>query len=130
MAKQHLNKAPSRWIQSIESNLDFSDWPAFCRLLHDRFDCDQKELLICQLFHVRQTSTVAEYIAQFTELVDQLAAYSSNTDPMYFTMRFIDGLRPEIKAIVLVLRPPDLDTACTLAMLQEEVNPVQPTCAS
>jgi hypothetical protein len=107
--------------------LDFSDWKHFCRLLHDRFDRDQKELLIRQLFHVKQTSSVADYITQFTELVDQLSAYSSNTDPMYFTMRFIDGLRPEIKAIVLVLRPPDLDTACTITMLQEEANPLPPS---
>jgi hypothetical protein len=63
---------------------------------------------------------VAEYITQFTELVDQLAAYSSSTDLMYFSMRFSDGLRADIKAIVLVLRPPDLDTACTIAMLQED----------
>lgn len=111
VAKQHLDKGPARWFQSIEPTLDFSDWKNFCRLLHDRFDRDQKELLIRQLFHVKQTSSVADYITQFTELVDQLSAYSSTTDPMYFTMRFIDGLRPEIKAIVLVLRPPDLDTA-------------------
>jgi hypothetical protein len=44
-------------------------------------------------------------------------------------MRFIDGLRADIKAIVLVLRPPDLDTACTIAMLQEEAKPVAPTCS-
>lgn len=86
IAKQHLEKTLARWFQSIESMLDFSDGLGFCRLLHDRFDRDQKELLIRQLFHVHQTSSVAEYISQFTELVDQLVAYSSNTDPMYFTM--------------------------------------------
>ena len=37
-------------------------------------------------------------------------------------MRFIDGLRADIKAIVLVLRPKDLDTACTVAFLQEEAG--------
>jgi hypothetical protein len=36
---------------------------------------------------------------------------------MFYTTRFIDGLRADIKAIVLVLRPKDLDTACTVAML-------------
>jgi hypothetical protein len=40
---------------------------------------------------------------------------------MYFTMRFIDGLKPEIKAIVLVQRPKTLDFAWSLALLQEEV---------
>jgi hypothetical protein len=43
---------------------------------------------------------------------------------MFYTMRFIDGLRADIKAIVLVLRPKDLDTACTIAMLQEKAGSV------
>ena len=36
-------------------------------------------------------------------------------------MHFIDGLKPEIKAIVLVQRPKMFDTTCALALLQEEV---------
>jgi hypothetical protein len=37
-------------------------------------------------------------------------------------MRFIDGLRPDIKSMVLLQRPKTLDTAATLALLQEEVT--------
>lgn len=33
----------------------------------------------------------------------------------------MDGLRPNIRAIVVVQRPQDFDTACCLALLQEEV---------
>ena len=83
---------------------------------------DQHELLIRQLFHIKQTGSVSEYIEQFSTLVDQLAAYSSPQDPLYFTLRFIDGLRDDIKSVVLVQRPQDLDTACALASLQEEVG--------
>lgn len=43
---------------------------------------------------------------------------------MFYTMRFIDGLHADIKAIVLVLRPKDVDTACTVALLQEEAGSV------
>ena len=41
--------------------------------------------------------------------------------PAMITNRFIDGLRDEVRAIVLLHRPVDLDTACSLALLQEEV---------
>jgi hypothetical protein len=64
---------------------------------------------------------VAAYVTEFSELVDQLNSYSQKNDPMYFTMRFIDGLKPEIKAIVLVQCPKSFDIACTLALLQKEV---------
>jgi hypothetical protein len=93
-------------------------------MLHDRFDRDRHESLIRQLFHIHQTSTVSDYLARYTSLVDQLTVYSPKHDKLYFTMRFIDGLRPDIKSVVLVQRPKDLDTAATLALLQEEVSPV------
>lgn len=70
----------------------------------------------------QQLGSVTEYIAQFTELIDQLAAYESPADPTHYTMRFIDGTRPELRSTVLLQRPPNLDTACSLAALQEEVS--------
>jgi hypothetical protein len=67
ISKQHLDGAAARWFQSIEPELDFSDWQGFCCLLHDRFDHHQKELLIRQLFQAKQTSTGGDYVKQFTE---------------------------------------------------------------
>jgi hypothetical protein len=55
-------------------------------------------------------------------LVDQLVAYEHNIDQRYYTTRFIDGLRDDIKSVILIQRPVDLDTACVLALLQEEVT--------
>jgi hypothetical protein len=49
-------------------------------------------------------------------------AYESHTDPRFYTMRFIDGLKDHIKSAVLLQRPSTLDTACALAQLQEEVS--------
>jgi hypothetical protein len=34
----------------------------FCSMIHDRFDRDQHEALIRQLFHIRETEFVAEYV--------------------------------------------------------------------
>jgi hypothetical protein len=59
-------------------------------------------------------------------LVNQLIAYGHTTNAIYYTMCFIDGLSDEIKLIVLVQRPRDMDTACSLTLLQEEV--VEPPC--
>lgn len=42
-------------------------------------------------------------------------------DPLYFTTRFVDGLHEDVCAVVMMHMPCDLDTACTLALLQEEV---------
>jgi hypothetical protein len=86
-------------------------------MVRDHFDQDQHELLVRQLLHIRQTSLVSDYIARFTSLIDQLIEYNKGVDPVYFVTRFIDGLRPELRAVLLVQHPQTLDTACTLALL-------------
>jgi hypothetical protein len=37
------------------------------------------------------------------------------------TARFVDGLKDEIKSVVVIPRPVDLDTTCSPAMLKEDV---------
>ena len=90
-------------------------------MLHEHFGKDQYQSLVRQLFRIKQLGTIAEYIEQFSNLVDQLLTYESVADPLFFSTRFVDGLRDDIRAVVLVQRPSDLDNACILALLQEEV---------
>jgi hypothetical protein len=59
-------------------------------------------------------------VEQFASLIDELAAYESRTDLLYYTMCFIDGLRDDIKLVIMVQRPSDLDTACALALVHEK----------
>ena len=106
----------------VKEQLPTISWTNFCHIQLERFGHDEHELLIRRLFHCRMTGTVSEYIEQFTALVDQLKAYAAHPDPIYYVQRFIDGLRDDIKAVVLVQRPSSLDTACVLAQLQEEVT--------
>lgn len=49
-----------------------------------------------------------------------MLAYESRTDPLYYTMCSVDGLKHDIKTVIMMQRPPNLDTACTLALVQEE----------
>lgn len=63
---------------------------------------------------------MAEYVEQFTSLVDKLVAYESRTDHLYYTMCFIEGLKHDIKSIIMVQQPQNLDTACALALVKEE----------
>jgi hypothetical protein len=73
-----------------------------CKLLNECFGRDQYQFLLRQLFRIRQSGTVAEYIERFSTLVDQLTAYEAAHDPLYFTTRFVDGLRGDIRAVVVI----------------------------
>jgi hypothetical protein len=122
VATMQFTGPAARWLQSVEPQLPYISWSDFGGMIQERFGRDQHEILIRQLFHIKQTTTVAVYVEQFYQLVDQLKAYSTISDPLYYTMRFIDGLRDDIKSVVLVQRPHTLDTAFVLAQLQEEVG--------
>jgi hypothetical protein len=73
-------------------------------------------------FHIKQTATVSEYIEQFSEVVQQLHAHDPTIAQSVITNRFVDGLKKEIRAVIMVHRPQDLDAASSLALLQEEAT--------
>jgi hypothetical protein len=53
--------------------------------------------------------------------IDQLAAYETTDNSLYYAMRFIDGLRDDIKSMVMIQRPATLDSMCALALVHLEV---------
>jgi hypothetical protein len=117
----HFNGAAKRWIQSLECPTHQIPWTEFCSMLLERFAHDQHESLILKLFHIQQTSIVVDYVERCSTLFDQLKAYTPNPDMRYYTTRFIDGLRYDIRVVVAMQRPQNLDTLYSLSLLQEEV---------
>jgi hypothetical protein len=109
------------WMQSIEVDLKKCTWDHLCKVVISRFERDQHNQIIRQFLHISQTGSVPEYIEEFDELVHQLLAHDPYFNPSVVTSKFVDGLKPEIKSVVLVHKPKDLDTASSLAILQEEV---------
>jgi hypothetical protein len=112
----------ARWLQSIEFRLSHISWGEFCHLIQDRFAKNQHQTLLRRLFHIRQMGTVSSYVEEFAQLIDQLNAYHTMPDPLYYTLKFVEGLKDDIKAVVMLQCPSDFDTATVLAQLQEEAG--------
>jgi hypothetical protein len=70
--------AARRWLQSVERQPVGLDWPSFYRLIRERFCRDQHELLIRQLFHIKQTTTVQDYVDRFVNLIEQLCPHNQS----------------------------------------------------
>jgi hypothetical protein len=51
-----------------------------------------------------------------------LQAYSRSIDPLYYTTQFVEGFRADIKSVVIKQSPQNLDSACCLALLQDEAG--------
>jgi hypothetical protein len=87
-----------------------------------RFCHNQHVILARRLIHISQTTTVVDYVSQFSALMDRIAAYELNPDPVHYTTKFIDGLQPGVRILVAIQQTRDLDTAYSLALLYEELG--------
>lgn len=120
--------SPKSLVTFSPKKLASLDWDSFCTLLCTRFGRDRHQLLIRQFYTLKQLGTGADYIERFEHIMNNLLAYSDTIHPLYFLTRFIEGLRNDIRAVVMVQRPSNLDAACALAALQEEVaESIRPT---
>ena len=108
------------WAQSLDFAIPELAWPKLCKLVCDRFEKDQHNLLLRKFFRIRQSDSIADYIEKFDTLVHQILAHDPKFSTATITNRFIDGLKDDIRAIVLVHRPANLDVASSIALLQEE----------
>lgn len=122
MATLNFSPTTAVWLQSVRKKVLGLNWEGLCAILYTRFGRHRHQLLIRQFYAIRQSSTVQEYIDRFEHLMNQLLSYSDEIHPFYFLTRFIGGLRADLRAAVMVQRPPDLDMACSLALVQEEVH--------
>lgn len=60
---------------------------------------------------------MSEYIEQFSEILHQLLIHDPTLTTSVVTNRFVDGLKKEIRSVVMAHRPVNLDTASSLALL-------------
>lgn len=51
-----------------------------------------------------------------------MTAYDPDPDMLHYTTRFVDGLKYNVRMIVVVQRPIDSDTAYPIAVVQEEMG--------
>lgn len=108
------------WLQSIERRGRIQDWGQFCSLVFHKFDRNQYQIQLRQLDSLQQTGSVTEYQQRFDQLTHGTLLYNNSYDDTYLVSRFLGGLKEEIRSVIALHRPPDVDTAAALALLQEE----------
>jgi hypothetical protein len=109
------------WLQLVDNRLGEMSWEEFCGCLNVRFGRDQHSMLIRQFYHIHQTNSVSEYVEQFDVILHQLLAHEGQLTLAMITARFVDGLKEEVRSVVVIQRPNNLDVACSLALLQEDM---------
>jgi hypothetical protein len=113
----HLSGSAALWFQTVQSTIYNMPWEDFCAIVCAKFDRDEHNHLLRQFFRIHQKDYVHEYIENFCDLIHQLLAHDPTIPLSVITNRFVDGLKKEIKSVVMMHRPQDLDSASALALL-------------
>lgn len=121
IATIYFSGRAASWLRSSRAHVRFPGWGEFCHVVSTKFDRDQHKLLIRQMDAIKQVGTVWEYYEKFDELMNQLLVYDPGVSMKYLTHRFTEGLHREIRNVVILQRPRDLESALVVASLQEEV---------
>jgi hypothetical protein len=108
------------WLQTYELRDRVSSWEMLHAVVCDRFDKDQYQLHMKQLDNLKQTTCVADYHAKFDQLAHNIMLYNPNYDDTFLVVRFLIGLKDEIRAPIALHRPKNVDIASYLALLQKE----------
>lgn len=104
-------------------------WDQFTTAVCHKFEKDEHNQLLRSFFHIKQSTNVTEYIEQYSDILHQILVHDPTISSAVICNRFVDGLKREIH-VVMMQRPTDLDTASSLALLQEEAlqdNPSKET---
>ncbi|XP_073363591.1 uncharacterized protein [Aegilops tauschii subsp. strangulata] len=109
------------WSQSTKAHLIYTDWVVFAEAVCVQFGREEFQSLLWQFNRLQQNGSMAEYAEKFTQFMHNLVAHHESWEPSYFITHFVDGLKKDIRAAVVLHRPKTLDTAVDLACLQEEV---------
>jgi len=108
------------WLQTVQRHGRILEWEMLCDLVMAKFDKNQYQILLKQFEALRQKSSVGEYHAEFERLAHGILLYNNNYDDTYFVTRFVSGLKEEIRSVICLHQPKDVDTASALALIQEE----------
>jgi hypothetical protein len=105
------------WLQTVQRRGRITDWGTLCELVMAKFDGDQYQLLLNQFEQLHQIGFVQEYQEEFGKLAHGLLLYNNSYDETYFVTRFVAGLRDDIRRVIVLHRPKDVDATSALALL-------------
>jgi hypothetical protein len=118
----HVRGQATTWLNSAGANLQNLSWPELCQLLIDRFPDTHSVDPMDQLQHLKQISSVDQYINLYESWMTQMKRGRSYLPQDFFVDRFISGLKDNIKHIVQCQKPATLLSAYWYARQYEKSN--------
>ncbi|KAL2232925.1 UNVERIFIED_CONTAM: hypothetical protein Sindi_1472500 [Sesamum indicum] len=121
MASIYLQGRAELWYQGYVEKKEFRSWDDFVVNVLGRFEALNYAKVTTEFNKLHHETTVDAYLERFEELKDQMVIFNRNLDEEFFMMKFISGLKDEVKLYVTNCEPTSLFQAINLARNQEQM---------
>jgi hypothetical protein len=108
LATLHCYGMAQTWWRSLRAPANFIHWAQFCQMVFSRFSGYSSDSSVENFHHLKQTTSVSEYIQKFEELMALMQMEHPGLTEQYFISSFIAGLKEGIKHYLIPHSPPKL----------------------
>ncbi|KAL0392814.1 UNVERIFIED_CONTAM: hypothetical protein Sradi_2504200 [Sesamum radiatum] len=97
-------------------------WTELTVAVLERFEDLDYERVVSEFNMLQQETIVNAYLEKFEELEAHILIVNKNLDETFFMMKFISGLKEEIKGYVATMKPTTLNQAIVFVRKQENMR--------
>jgi len=120
-AMLHFKGNAELWLQTYEAQHSVDSWVELTVAVDTKFSCDLFQNYMKDLMNIRQTGDLQDYYDRFYQAMHRVLVHNDKYDDIFFIIRFIDGLKPNIRTVIQLHKPRTIDAAMSLALLQAKV---------
>ncbi|KAL0376670.1 UNVERIFIED_CONTAM: hypothetical protein Scaly_0784600 [Sesamum calycinum] len=121
LASVYMQGRAELWYQGHVEKRGVPTWSELTIIVLERFEDLDHERVVSEFNMLHQDTTVNAYLEKFEVLEAHMLIFNKNLDEAFFMMKFISGLKEEIKGYVATMKPTTLDQAIVLARKQESM---------
>jgi len=123
----HFHGSAELWLQTYEAQHSDEDisWAELCIAVESKFGRDLYHNAMNDLLQIKQTADVQEYYDRFQGVMHKVLVHNKSLDEVFFVSKFLQGLKSDISAAIVLHKPRTVDAALSLALMQANILDTQ-----
>lgn len=119
----HFHGSAELWLQTYEAQHSDADigWVGLCIAVDLKFGRDLYHNAMNDLLQIKQHADVQEYFDRFQTAMHKVIVHNKSLDDVFFVSKFLQGLKPDISAAIMLHKPRTVDAAPSLALMQAHI---------
>jgi len=107
----HFHGSAALWMQTYEAQHPITSWPELYVAVESKFGRDLYHNAMNELLSIQQTAGVHEYYSRFEGVMHKVLVHNKSLDDVFFVSKFLQGLKPDIRAAIVLHKPRTVDVA-------------------